>query len=310
MSARSRFEQQQSERQKQTLVWQRRKQHTLAETALQEGPSPCINPNCTMYGTAVTSYMCTACYARQLEQEEERVKSLKVMTGKTLLVGGGPSNHNALYGAGKSVFYAATDSQSYADAAKIPATKPPGTGQQNGTLYLSNSTFYGETPIPKGEKVVFEKIGPLCYEKSAVKPVSPVGSRADHAEKKEEVNCLRSEDIKPPERPEAASLVVPQPTTVRPGPVAPPVQKKPADPASPAAVSAAVSAAVAAVVSPSPSRLLSHYDTIRKPCKSSGCTSYGMAGTNWFCPECYHIRRKAALARESILEGMKAAQLQ
>lgn len=58
------------------------------------------------------------------------------------------------------------------------------------------------------------------------------------------------------------------------------------------------------------SRLFSHYDTIRKPCKSNGCTSAGMAGTNWFCPECYHIRRKAALDRESILEGLKAAQMQ
>ena len=109
MSARARFEQQQSERQRQTLVWQRRKQHTLAETAIQEGPSPCINPNCTMFGTAVTSYMCTACYARQLEQEEERVKSLKIASGKSLAFGGG--NQNALYGAGKSVFYTSSDSQ-------------------------------------------------------------------------------------------------------------------------------------------------------------------------------------------------------
>jgi len=51
-SARTRFEQQQAERQKQSMVWQRRKQHTLAEMAIQEGPSPCINPNCTMFGNA------------------------------------------------------------------------------------------------------------------------------------------------------------------------------------------------------------------------------------------------------------------
>lgn len=36
-SARTRFEQQQAERQKQSMVWQRRKQHTLAEMAIQEG---------------------------------------------------------------------------------------------------------------------------------------------------------------------------------------------------------------------------------------------------------------------------------
>ena len=56
-SARTRFEQQQAERQKQSMVWQRRKQHTLAEMAIAEGPSPCINPNCTMFGT--TPYTAT-----------------------------------------------------------------------------------------------------------------------------------------------------------------------------------------------------------------------------------------------------------
>merc|ERR1711928_124981 len=57
-------------------------------------------------------------------------------------------------------------------------------------------------------------------------------------------------------------------------------------------------------------RILSHYDSVRKPCKSSGCSSYGQANCNWFCPECFHIRKKAAMARESILEGMRAAQMQ
>ena len=105
--------------------------------------------------------MCTACYARQLEQEEERVKSLKIASGKTL----GMGNQNALYGAGKSVFYAQSDSQSYAEAAKIPATRPPGTGNQNGTLYLSNSTFYGETPIMKVNSFDLSHRGRLLYLK-------------------------------------------------------------------------------------------------------------------------------------------------
>lgn len=334
MSARARFEQQQSERQRQTLVWQRRKQHTLAETALQEGPSPCINPNCTMFGTAVTSYMCTACYARQLEQEEERVKSLKIASGKSLAFGGG--NQNALYGAGKSVFYTSSDSQSYAEAAKIPATKPPGTGQQNGTLYLSNSTFYGETPIMKEEKVVFEKINPLCYERAAAAAAAAASSAAPSSPvladvgQKPEVPALITTSSTPSvisvdtgRKWETNKFPV-QPEEPGPPPVAPVRHQKPAvkpkpvlvakDTSSngtPAAVSAAVSAAIAAAVPSGPSpRLLSHYDTIRKPCKASGCTSYGMAGTNWFCAECYHIRKKAALARESILEGMKAAQMQ
>ena len=75
-----RFEQQQSERQRQNLVWQHRKQHTLAEVALAEGPSPCINPDRAMFGTALTSYMCTACYSKQLEQKPISSKStFKVM---------------------------------------------------------------------------------------------------------------------------------------------------------------------------------------------------------------------------------------
>ena len=290
-SARQRFEQQQAERQRQTLVWQRRKQHTLAEMAIQEGPSPCINPNCTMYGTALTSYMCTACYAKQLEQEEERAKNLKTTKATNC-------NQNALYGAGKSVFYAQSDSQAYADAATIPARKPP-TGH-NGTLFLSNSTFYGDvgpTTAKKEEKIVFEKISPSICEKfkhanepirSLVHPPStklPERNGA-HTPSDEfiDLTCIPPIEQRQPIRPPRhQTLDSPVPVHVDDRPTPPP---------------------------PSSSRLLSHYDSIRKPCKSPGCSAYGLANTQWFCAECFFIRKKAALTRESILEDMKAAQMQ
>lgn len=333
-SARQRFESQQAERQRQTLMWQRRKQHTLAEMAIQEGPSPCINPNCTMYGTALTSYMCTACYAKQLEQEEERAKNLRStsaqgISGNARSPSGGSSNQNALYGMGKSVFYAQSDSQSYADAANIPARRPP-TGQ-NGTLYLSNSTFYGDvhpsgtsstSPPKKEDKVIFERISPSICDKFkstevgkaepvSSKPTSPVPQQVSHTLPSHERNGTRpildeieelidfgsqplpGEHQQPPVRPPRTMSAASKANATRFSPPPPPPSVE----------------EIAAAPTPSP-RLLSHYDSIRKPCKSAGCTSYGLANTQWFCPECFYIRRKAALARESILEDMKAAQMQ
>jgi len=256
-SARHRFEQQQSERQRQSLVWQHRKQHTLAEMALQEGPSPCINPDCSMFGTALTSYMCTACYSKQLEQEEERAKTLKSSTKPSspstsltpltpltsltpltpltsltpLIPLTPPAQHHALYGTGKSVFYASSDGASYTEAANLPSRKPP--SAHNGTLYLSNSTFFGDGSAKTEAQEVKETPKNLIFE-SSIEP----------------------------------ALALDNP------------------------------------------RRLSHYDSIRKVCKSSGCSSYGQANCNWFCAECFHIRKKAAVARESILEGMRAAQMQ
>jgi OTU domain-containing protein 7 len=318
-SARHRFEQQQAERQRQTLVWQRRKQHTLAEMAIQEGPSPCINPNCTMYGTALTSYMCTACYAKQLEQEEERAKNLKVAATKSNSGG----NQNALYGIGKSVFYAQSDSQSYADATNIPARRPP--NGQNGTLYLSNSTFYGDgnpsnhaAPSPKNEeKIVFEKISPNICEKfkpptvveivgqQAITPTMPiiakVYERNGTHKPVEELSDWRPD---PPEEEQRQSLPVRPPRLSQ-------QSHKGVTGNSPVDADLPRSSVVTEKVVPQPtSRLLSHYDSIRKPCKSTGCSSYGMANTQWFCSDCFFIRKKAALARESILEDLKAAQMQ
>lgn len=294
LSARQRFEQQQSERQRQTLVWQRRKQHTLAEVAVQEGPSRCINPDCTMYGTALTSYMCTGCYTKQLEQEEERAKTLKSTLSRS------PSgNQNALYGMGKSVFYAQSDTRSYADAANIPARKPP--NGQNGTLHLSNSTFYSDTgpqyspsSRKKEEKIVFEKINPDIAlklkrpENTAQEEVNPKLYPSSPESKMKNGTLSLSEllvDLRTDSN-RSPTSVVPSTGTIVSDSATSPIQ------------------------SSTNSRLLSQYDSIRKKCKSNDCTSYGTANTQWFCHECFYIRKKAALARESILEGMKAAQMQ
>lgn len=321
-SARNRFEQQQAERQRQTLVWQRRKQHTLAEMAIQEGPSPCINPNCSMYGTALTSYMCTACYAKQLEQEEERAKNLKVAATKSNSCG----NQNALYGIGKSVFYAQSDSQSYADATNIPARRPP--NGQNGTLYLSNSTFYGDgnppnsaTPSPKiEEKVVFEKISPnICEKFKQPSVVEPVGQQAKATTPTMPTIIAkvyeRNGTHKPTEELIDLRLDHPEEQQRPTHPLRPPrlLQQPHKGVAGNSHVDIDLprsSAVVEKVALQPTSRLLSHYDSIRKQCKSTGCTSYGMANTQWFCSDCFFIRKKAALARESILEDLKAAQMQ
>lgn len=316
-SARQRFEQQQAERQRLTLVWQRRKQHTLAEMAIQEGPSPCINPNCSMFGTALTSYMCTACYAKQLEQEEERAKNMKVTTTRS------PSgNQNALYGIGKSVFYAQSDSQSYADASNIPARRPP--NSQNGTLYLSNSTFYGDagtssstSPSPKKEeKIVFEKISPNICDK--FKQTSPnVLEQIGETSMQSVPTIAKVYDSNGSHKLTEELIGL--------GPNHPEEQQRPSYPVRPPrtqllnmkstgnsfmdAEVPPASATVEVVQQPT-SRLLSHYESIRKPCKSTGCTSYGLANTQWFCADCFFIRKKAALDRESILEDLKAAQMQ
>lgn len=291
-SARQRFEQQQAERQRQTLVWQRKKQHTLAEVAVQEGPSPCINPDCTMHGTALTSYMCTGCYTKQLEQEEERAKSLK-----STLTRSPSGNQNALYGMGKSVFYAQSDSRSHADAACMPARRPP-TGQ-NGTLHLSNSTFYNDIGSafysphsPKREeKIVFEKISPDIAEK-----------------------LKRIESIKPEVLKQTLDSSPPEPKNGTLSPSELLVDLGSNSSKNPVGATQSAGAVVFSDddlpdASTNP-RLLSHYDSIRRRCKSNGCSSYGTANTQWFCQECFYVRRKAALARENILDGMKAAQMQ
>ncbi|KAJ8680136.1 hypothetical protein QAD02_015923 [Eretmocerus hayati] len=54
------------------------------------------------------------------------------------------------YGAGKSKFYAASDSNCYETVSKLPATTNPNKDQ---TLYLSRSTFYDHSILPKESTV-------------------------------------------------------------------------------------------------------------------------------------------------------------
>jgi len=276
--------------------------------------------------------MCTACYTKQLEQEEERAKNFR--NGPTARSPTGTIHQNALYGAGKSVFYAHSDSQSYADVANIPARKPP-TGQTNGTLYLSNSTFYGESRQPqqqkpeKEEKIVFEKITvnviadkqKIPQNSAAVEPLvnleNPVPTPRNGSERNG-LQIITSNKSNLPANPvteavmlkESAPVPAPRTKGVKNGsieqprqlvadlirspsagrkaaPVTPPARPTELQPQSsiPAAgtsqpfpvLSKALS--VDHTVQPTASRLLSHYDSVRKPCKSSGCSDLGQANT-------------------------------
>ena len=279
-----------------------------------------------MFGTALTSYMCTACFAKQLEQEEERAKNFKTVPASRSPTG--PVNQNALYGAGKSVFYAHSDSQSYAEVANIPVRKPP-TGQTNGTLYLSNSIFYGESaalPLKaeKEEKIVFEKINVnVIGDKQKNLPIAtavePSTNREDPVptSRSGAPQSTMSNKSNLPAKPISETVIrketppVPAPRTrsVRNGqqtveqqqqlvtdlnrspstgsktPVSPrptELQSQNSIPAEGTNQSFPVlskSLSVEHSVQPN-SRLLSHYDSIRKPCKSNGCSDFGQASTN------------------------------
>ncbi|CAL4064377.1 unnamed protein product, partial [Meganyctiphanes norvegica] len=136
-----------------------------------EGPIECINSGCNMYGTALTSYMCSSCFAKQKEEEQDynrdnaataNASSLLTYTMPMDQSQGSPVNtlkkinendhsmqhfHKGLdgpqYGAGKSKFYAELDDDSLINATKIPTTNAL-SSKSDGTLFLSNSTFYSD----------------------------------------------------------------------------------------------------------------------------------------------------------------------
>jgi OTU domain-containing protein 7 len=132
-SARARFEHEQEAKVKQAEELQRQSERRLHDLAVSEGPSLCINPGCNLYGTAVTSYMCPACYSKQRDQE--------IGAASPLL-----SRHadEARYGAGRSRFYAETDAAAHEQAARLPLSRAPSNSSDQ-TLYLSRSTFYNDT---------------------------------------------------------------------------------------------------------------------------------------------------------------------
>ena len=137
-SAKKRFETDKDLKKKQNLERQRLQQERLCDTVVVEGHRQCINPGCVLYGTALTSYMCTDCFVHQKEQEQ----SLTPAQPTTQHYPTGPR-----YGTGKSVFYTEADYNILESVNKLPLYKVPSM-KNDQTLYLSNSTFYNDT-VPK-----------------------------------------------------------------------------------------------------------------------------------------------------------------
>lgn len=52
----------------------------LQEQAKLEGPKNCITQGCNMYGTVLTSYLCTSCYEKQ--RQEVCILNIKIHTQK------------------------------------------------------------------------------------------------------------------------------------------------------------------------------------------------------------------------------------
>ena len=240
----------------------------------------CINANCNMFGTAVTSYMCTACYARQLEQEQAiKMRSYKSMERRASMSDRKQqqqqqqqqlANGNALYGAGKSVFYATPG----VPAAVGGAASVPKQEQDNGTLYLSNSTFFCKKESDD------RKLAPKPSLKLTKEPTRLPGSLTN-----------RPMRVQPPPTATTAAATTVTTAQLSPQPVAPAAQM---DDQSTGDLFANGSI----------------YDTVRKPCRAAGCGAYGHLTTGGLCPDCFADRKRAAIDRESILQNMRSAQLQ
>ncbi|XP_076041280.1 uncharacterized protein LOC143025466 isoform X2 [Oratosquilla oratoria] len=140
-TARLRFEKKSEFKRKQEEELRKLEQEQQGQQTDIDGPVQCINPGCSMYGTALTAYMCSACFAKQKEEEHEykRQAGSNINSPKLARVIDGPH-----YGAGKSCFYAELDQDSLLSASKIPLSRPL-SSQKDGTLFLSNSTFYSDT---------------------------------------------------------------------------------------------------------------------------------------------------------------------
>ncbi|KAK4292167.1 hypothetical protein Pmani_035032 [Petrolisthes manimaculis] len=141
-NARRRFEKDLELRKRQEEEVRQLEREQLERQAEVEGPVQCINPGCSMFGTALTAYMCSACFAKQREQEQEYKR--QTWTGP----GSPKAQHQRIcdgpqYGAGRSKFYAELDANSVSDATRIPIQQPL-SSKKDGTIYLSNSTFYND----------------------------------------------------------------------------------------------------------------------------------------------------------------------
>ncbi|KAG0719368.1 OTU domain-containing protein 7B [Chionoecetes opilio] len=154
-NARRRFEKDVAVRRRQEEEVRQLEMEQLERQAEVEGPVQCINPGCSMYGTALTSYMCSTCFSKQREQEQEYKRqasssSSSTNSSSTNNLNSPKAQHPRVsegphYGAGKSKFYADLDPASAGEADKIPVHQAL-SSRKDGTLYLSNSTFYNDVP--------------------------------------------------------------------------------------------------------------------------------------------------------------------
>nr|XP_045601383.1 OTU domain-containing protein 7B-like isoform X2 [Procambarus clarkii] len=176
-TARRRFEKDAELKKRQEEEIKQLKLEQLEHQSEMEGPVQCINPGCNMYGTALTSYMCSSCFSKQKEQEQ---KYKRQTTGNlnspksTHFRADGPQ-----YGAGKSKFYAELDAASASDASKIPVIQPL-SSKKDGTLYLSNSTFYSDSStvpsynIAKSQSAGPTNVSSVCTNTHSVEPDLPL----------------------------------------------------------------------------------------------------------------------------------------
>lgn len=140
-SAHERFQRDKDLKLKQAEERRQKEEQKLKDLACIEGPSECINPGCDQFGTALTSYMCKACFERQRDQELTTINSPSLPRANNNMESCAPR-----YGIGKSCFYAESDINSYNTISRLPSTRVGNNIDQ--TLYLSKSTFYNDVRCP------------------------------------------------------------------------------------------------------------------------------------------------------------------
>ncbi|XP_046399998.1 OTU domain-containing protein 7B-like isoform X2 [Ischnura elegans] len=150
-SARMRFEKDKELKSRQVEEKKLKDDWNVKDSAEMEVPSMCINAGCGLYGTSLTSYMCTVCYQKQKEREAEMSKSPNI--NSPLM-----NRANELaprYGTGKSKFYAEADCCSHNTVGKLPLSRAG--SNIDHTLYLSKSTFYNDIACPPGIPEMYQE---------------------------------------------------------------------------------------------------------------------------------------------------------
>jgi len=134
----------------------RREEERLEQVALSEGPVQCINPDCQMMGSALTSYLCSYCYYHQMRHETDSVDAPHQI-----------HQTDALYGSGKSKFYVNADEASYETLRNIPVAKHATLRNNDRSIYLANSTFYRDN-VP-----LVVPVSPYDPDPPPIVPVDP-----------------------------------------------------------------------------------------------------------------------------------------